>query len=310
MDKFQEMRVFARVIEEGSFVGAANQLGLSKAAISRYVSELEQRLAVRLIHRTTRRLSLTQEGEIFLARCREILSRIEESEAEIATQSDVATGLLKVNIPVSFGIKHMASLWGEFMGAHPNVTLDIQLTDRVTDIVEEGVDLAIRIARLPDSSLVSRKLASTSLILCASPVYIANHGEPQQPADLAQHQTLSYSLSATGTQWSFNGPEGFESVKVQPRLWSNNGDTCVGAAIAGNGIVLQPSFLVAEALANKHLVPLLPAYKGPTLDIYAVYPTRRFLLPKVRALIEFLSDRLKNQPWSDPSLGNKATLRR
>ena len=303
MDKFQEMRVFVHVTEAGSFVAAANQLGFSKAAVSRYVSEMEHRLGVRLIHRTTRRLSLTREGEIFLARCREILSRIEESEAEIVTQSDVAIGLLKVSIPVSFGIKHLTPLWGEFIAAHPNVTLDIQLTDRVTDIVEEGFDLAVRIARLPDSSLVSRKLASTTLILCASPAYLAKHGEPQQPADLTQHQTLSYSLFTTGDQWSFAGPDGPAVVKVQPRLWSNNGDTCVAAAIAGNGIVLQPSFLVAEALDKGELVPLLPEYQCPTLDIYAVYPTRRFLLPKVRALIDFLSNKLKNQPWIKPTLG-------
>lgn len=298
MDKYQEMRVFAAVVDAGSFVAAADALGMSKAAVSRYVSELEQRLDVRLMHRTTRRLSLTQEGEVFLARCREILAGIEESEAEISTRKGTASGLLKVSVPVSFGIRHLAPLWGEFLAKHPRVSLDVQLADRVVDLVEEGVDLAVRIARLPDSSLVSRQLAATRLVLCASPQYLKRRGVPRHPSELAGHDIVGYSLLAMGDQWHFTGPEGPVQVKVRPRLWTNNGDTCVGASLHGAGIQLQPTFLVAEALAAKRLVEVLPRYRSIELGIYAVYPTRKFVLPKVRALLDFLSAHLAAAPWS------------
>jgi DNA-binding transcriptional LysR family regulator len=292
MDKYQEMRVFTAVADAGSFVGAADALALSKAAVSRLVSDLERRLGVRLMHRTTRKLSLTQEGDAFLARCREILAVIETAEAEISTHTAVASGLLKISVPVSFGIKHLAPLWGRFLELHPAVQLDVQLADRVVDLVEEGFDLAIRIARLPDSSLVSRQLASTRLVLCASPQYLQAKGAPSHPSELAQHHVLGYSLFATGDQWHFTGPQGAVSVKVRPRMWTNNGDTCVAASAAGSGIQLQPSFLVAEALAAGQLVEVLPQYRAAELGIYAVYPTRKFVLPKVRALLGFLAEQL------------------
>lgn len=297
MDKYQEMRVFVAVADAGSFVAAARGLGLSKAAVSRYVSDLEQRLGVRLMHRTTRRLSLTQEGEVFLARSRDILASIEASEAELSTRSDSAAGLLKVSVPVSFGIQHLAPLWNEFLEAHPRVSLDVQLADRVIDLVDEGFDLALRIARLPDSSLVSRKLASTRLVLCASPQYLERRGVPRHPSDLAQHEVVGYSLFATGDQWQFTGPEGVVTTKVKPRMRTNNGDTCVAAALRGAGLVLQPSFLVAGELTAGRFVEVLAQYRPIELGVYAVYPTRRFVLPKVRALIGFLSAKLGDADW-------------
>lgn len=289
MDKFQEMRVFSAVVDASSFVGAAENLGISKAAVSRYVSELELRLGVRLMHRTTRKLSLTPEGEVFLARCRDILSSIEASEAELSTRSVTASGLLKLSVPVSFGISHLAPLWSDFLDAHPQVTLDVQLADRVIDLVEEGFDLAVRIARLPDSSLVSRRLASTRLVLCAAPSYLSRYGTPQHPSELTQHAVVGYSLMAMGDQWQFTGPEGPVSVKVRPRMWSNNGDTCIAAAVQGAGIQLQPTFLIEQQLAHGQLVEILPQYRSVELGIYAVYPSRKFVPPKVRALVEFLS---------------------
>lgn len=292
MDKYLEMRVFTAVVDAASFVAAGEALGMSKAAVSRYVSELEQRLGVRLMHRTTRRLSLTPEGEIFLARCRDILSSIDASEAEISTRSVTANGWLKVSVPVSFGIKHLAPLWHEFLDQHPQVTLDVQLADRVIDLVDEGFDLAIRIARLPDSSLVSRRLASTRLVLCAAPSYLERHGTPAHPSELAQQQVVGYSLMAMGDQWQFSGPEGPVSVKVRPRLWTNNGDTCIAAALQGAGIQLQPTFLIGPQLASGQLVEILPQFRSAELGIYAVYPSRKFVLPKVRALIEFLATKL------------------
>jgi DNA-binding transcriptional LysR family regulator len=298
MDKFQEMRVFTAVVDAGSFVAAADALGMSKAAVSRYVSDLERRLGVRLLHRTTRKLSLPEEGVLFLAHCRDILSGIEASEAELSTRSDSASGLLKVSVPVSFGIQHVAPLWTEFLQAHPRVSLDVQLSDRVTDLVDEGFDLAVRIARLPDSSLVSRKLASTRLVLCAAPGYLKKRGSPQHPSELVQHDIIGYSLLAMGDQWQFDGPGGAVAVKVRPRIWTNNGDTCVAAAVRGAGIQLQPTFLVARELASGELVEVMPAYRSIELGIYAVYPTRKFLLPRVRALVEHLAVRLGGANWT------------
>lgn len=292
MDKYQEMRVFTAVVDAASFVAAGDALGMSKAAVSRYVSELEQRLGVRLMHRTTRKLSLTPEGEVFLARCRDILSSIEASEAEISTRSVTASGLLKVSVPVSFGIRHLAPLWSEFLDRHPQVALDVQLADRVIDLVDEGVDLAVRIARLPDSSLVSRRLASTRLVLCAAPSYLKRRGTPQHPSELTQHEVVGYSLMAMGDQWQFTGPEGPVSAKVRPRMWCNNGDTCIAAALQGAGIQLQPTFLIEQQLASGQLVEILPQFRSVELGIYAVYPSRKFVLPKVRALVEFLSTKL------------------
>ena len=292
MDKYQEMRVFTAVVDAASFVGAGDALGMSKAAVSRHVSDLEQRLGVRLMHRTTRKLSLTSEGEVFLARSRDILASIEASEAELSTRSVTASGLLKISVPVSFGIRHLAPLWSEFLANHPQVTLDVQLADRVIDLVEEGFDLAVRIARLPDSSLISRQLASTRLVLCAAPSYLKRRGTPQHPSELTQHEVVSYSLMAMGDQWQFIGPEGPVSAKVHPRMWSNNGDTCISAALQGAGIQLQPTFLIEQQLASGQLVEILPQYRSVELGIYAVYPSRKFVLPKVRALVEFLSTKL------------------
>ncbi len=292
MNKYQEMRVFTAVVDAASFVAAGDALGMSKAAVSRYVSELEQRLGVRLMHRTTRRLSLTPEGEVFLARCRDILANIEASEAEISTHSVTASGLLKVSVPVSFGISHLAPLWSEFLDRHPQITLDIQLADRLIDLVDEGFDLAVRIARLPDSTLVSRRLASTRLVLCAAPGYLQRCGTLAHPSELAQHEVVGYSLMAMGDQWQFVGPEGPVSVKVRPRMWSNNGDTCIAAALQGAGIQLQPTFLIEQHLESGRLVEILPQYRSVQLGIYAVYPSRKFVLPKVRALVEFLSGKL------------------
>jgi DNA-binding transcriptional LysR family regulator len=297
MDKYQQMRVFAAVADAGSFVAAADALGLSKAAVSRSVSDLEQRLGARLMHRTTRRLSLTQEGEVFLARTREILAGIEASESEISTRADSATGLLKLSVPVSFGIRHLAPLWSEFLEAHPRVSLDVQLSDRLIDLVDEAFDLAVRIARLPDSSLVSRQLASTRLVLCASPQYLERRGTPRHPSELTVHEVLGYSLLSAGEQWQFSGPDGPVTVRVRPRLWTNNGDTCVAAAVAGTGIVLQPTFLIGSELASGQLVEVLPQFRAMELGIYAVYPTRRFVLPKVRAMLDFLSAKLAGVDW-------------
>jgi len=293
MDRFQEMRVFAAVVDAGSFVGAADELDISKAAVSRIVSELEGRLGVRLLHRTTRRLSLTTEGEVFVDRCRELLVAVGEAEAEVSERSGEAVGVLKISAPVSFGILRLAPLWGGFLAAHPQIQLDITLSDRLVDLVDEGFDLAVRIARLESSSLVSRRLSATRMVLCASPEYLRRHGTPRDPSELADHTVLAYSLLAAGDTWEFQGPDGPVAVKVRPRMHTNSGDTCRAVALGHKGIVLQPSFLVGEDLQAGRLVELLPEYRSHELGIYAVYPTRKHVLPKVRLLIDYLAQALE-----------------
>jgi DNA-binding transcriptional LysR family regulator len=292
MDRFLEMQTFAAVVDAGSFVKAAEALGSSKAAVSRYVGELEARLGVRLMQRTTRRLSLTEEGQVFYARCKDLLADVDEAEAEITSRSATASGLLRVNAPFTYGILHLAPLWGEFRARYPDVHLDITLADRLVDLVEEGYDMAIRIATLPSSTLISRRLASTRMVLCVSPAYLKAHGKPRHPSDLADHATLSYSYWSTKDEWPFEGPEGHVSVKTRPWMHSNSGETCRAVALAGQGIVLQPLFLVADDLKAGTLVELMPKYRSIELGIYAIYPTRKHVAPKVRALVDFLAEKL------------------
>ena len=297
MDRFLEMRAFVAVVDAGSFVRAADALGVSKTAVSRLVGDLESRLGTRLLHRTTRRLSLTPEGEVFQERCRSLLDGVEAAEAELSTRSGEAVGQLRINVPVTFGLLHLAPLWPAFMALHPRVVLDVTLADRVVDLVDEGYDLAVRIAQLQTSTMVSRQLTSTRLVLCASPDYLSRHGTPAHPSDIAQHSVISYTLLATGDQWAFQGPQGPVSVKVAPRMRTNSGDTCCAAALQHQGIVLQPTFLVGPHLASGALVEILPQYRSIDLGVYAVYPTRKHLTPKVRALIDFLVDAFRMRAW-------------
>lgn len=291
MDRFLEMRTFAAVVDAGSFVKAADQLEMSKAAVSRYVGELESRLGVRLLQRTTRRLSLTDEGQVFYARSKELLAAVDDAEAEITARSAQASGLIRINAPYSFGIRHLAPLWGEFHALHPRLTIDLTLADRVVDLVDEGYDVAIRIAALPNSTLICKQLASTRVVLCASPRYLAQHGTPTHPSQLTQHAVISYSYLATRDEWHFDGPQGRVSVRTVPWMHSNNGDTCRAAALADQGVILQPTFLVRDDLDSGALVELMPDYRSIELGVYAVYPSRKHVTPKVRALIDFLAER-------------------
>jgi DNA-binding transcriptional LysR family regulator len=297
MDRFEEMQAFAAVVDAGSFVRAAEALRVSKTAMSRLIADLEARLGVRLLHRTTRKLSLTVEGEVFHARCKELLAGIEEAEAEVTARADEAIGLLRLNVPVSFGLMHLAPLWPAFLQQHANVTLDVTLSDRVVDLVDEGYDLAVRIAQLPASSLVSRKLTWTRLVLCASPEYLRRHGAPAHPSEIARHAVFSYTLLAMGEHWVFEGPHGPVSVKVTPRMRSNSGDTCCTAALQHQGLVLQPSFMVGNHLRSSALVEILPDYRSLELGVYAVYASRKHITTKVRVLIDFLVEAFRIRTW-------------
>lgn len=295
MDRFLEMQTFNTVVETGSFVKAADALHVSKAAVSRHVVELERRLGIRLLHRTTRRVSLTPEGQVFYARGKDVLAELDDVESEITSKRETVSGLLRINAPFTFGILHLAPLWGVFRERYPQVMLEVTLADRVVDLVEEGYDMAIRISALESSSLVSRRLATTHMSLCASPRYLKKHGKPKHPSDLRQHQVIGYSYLATKDEWHFVGPNGPVSVQTNPWMHTNNGDTCRAAAMAHQGVILQPKFLVSEALAAGDLVELLPEYHAADIGIYAVYPTRKHLSAKVRVLIDFLSDHFAQQ---------------
>jgi DNA-binding transcriptional LysR family regulator len=195
---------------------------------------------------------------------------------------------------------HLAPLWGRFAQRHPKVALEIDLSDRMVDLVEEGYDLAIRITNLPSSQLVSRQLATTRMVLCASPAYIDQHGAPAHPGDLATHQVVSYSYWSTRDQWRFTGPEGEVSVRTQPRIHANNGDTCRAAALDHQGIILQPDFLVGADLRDGSLVELLPDYASLNIGIHAVYPSRKYLPVKTRRMVDFLVDAFATPPWRGP----------
>lgn len=289
MDRFLEMQTFTAVVDAGSFVGAAEALGLSKAAVSRHVVELENRLGIRLLHRTTRRVSLTPEGQAFFARSKDLLAELNDAEAEVTAQREAVSGVVRINVPFTFGILHLAPLWGLFRAQYPQVTLDVTLADRLVDLVEEGYDLAIRIAALESSSLVSRRLASTRMTLCASPQYLLQHGTPRHPDELLAHQVIAYSHFATRDEWHFTGPQGPLSVRTRPWMRANNGETCRAVALAHQGVILQPDFLVGADLVAGTLVELMPAFRSTELGIYAVYPTRKHLSAKVRVLIDFLA---------------------
>jgi DNA-binding transcriptional LysR family regulator len=297
MDRALEMLVFCTVVEKGSFVGACEPLEMSKAAISRYVSGLEERLGVRLLHRTTRRLSLTDEGRQFYHQAKEVLAMMGAAEEAVSSAAPEPTGVLRVNAPVSFGITHLGPIWADFMQAYPKVELDISLNDRLVDLVEEGFDAAVRIARMENSSLIGRRLASTRMRLCASPAYLERHPPVLTLADLTHHGVVAYTNFASGNDWLFEGPDGPESVRTRSVVRCNNGDTCRSIALAGGGISLQPSFMVAKDLHAGTLLEILPDYRSIELGVYVVYPSRKHLPPKVRALVHFLGERFAQPEW-------------
>lgn len=290
MDRFAAMEAFVAVVEAGSFVRASKRLGLSTTSVSRLVSALEAHLDARLLQRTTRRLSLTDAGRAFYQHAIDLLADLAEAEAAVSAERETASGVLRVSAPVSFGVLHLAPLLARFRQEQPQVSLDLSLNDRVVDLVEEGRDLAIRISsQLPASSLVARALAPARLVVCAAPAYLERHGSPKVPADLREHHCLLYSYAEQPDQWVFTGPDGQQQISVSGFLIANNGDVLRLAALAGEGIVLQPSFIVGDDLLAGRLVPLLEEYALPSLMVYAVYPSRRHLPARVRAFVDFLA---------------------
>jgi len=299
MDRFREMEAFVAVVEAGSFVAAGESLRVSKAAVSRAVLDLETRLGARLLQRTTRRLSITEAGRAYYEHCKQILAELEEADSAVGAVTGHAVGRLRINAPLSFGIRHLSPVWGEFMARYPQVTLEIDLSDRIVDVVEEGFDAVIRISRMVDSTLIHRRLATTRIIPCASPAYIAAQGCPMRPQELSDHHIIGYDYAAHGDMWRFDGPDGPEEILTKPRARANNGDTCRGLALAGQGVVLQPDFMISEDLAAGTLVPVLPGYAGNEIGIYVVYPSRKHLSVKVRALVDFLAEAFAEPSWKN-----------
>ncbi|UCH76232.1 MAG: LysR family transcriptional regulator [Rhodospirillales bacterium] len=292
------MAVFARVVETKSFTGAAHRLGMSKAAVSKHVSKLEERLGARLLNRTTRRLSLTEVGAAFYERCARIVTEAEEAELAVSRLSAAPRGTLKIDVPVNFGMQYLAPLLPPFMLQHPELRVDMAFNDRFVDLVEEGCDLAIRIGELPDSSLMARKLAETESVICAAPSYWDRHGRPKDPGELANHDCFAYSYLATGSEWRLEGPDGAVAIRTSGSLTANNGDVLRQAAVAGIGVVAMPVFIVCDDLRVGRLEPVLQRYRFPTRGIYAVYPHNRHLSAKVRAFIDHLVDALDPAPWA------------
>jgi DNA-binding transcriptional LysR family regulator len=299
MDRLRAYEIFATVVAKGSFTRAADALDTSPANVTRYVNELEAHLAVRLLNRSSRRLSLTEAGQALAERARAILDEVAETEAIASSAALNPRGRLRINAPLSFGILHLAPLWPRFLARHPEIELDVDLVDRVVDLVGEGYDLAVRISRTGSQSQVARRLAASRNIVCASPDYIARRGVPGVPSDLLHHDCIGYSGAATLDEWHLADDSGRpHAVKVPCVMHSNNGDTVRAAALAGLGIIWQPTFLIGGDLRQGRLVPLLPGYRMADIDVLAVYPSRRYLSAKVRVMVDFLAESFRGvPPW-------------
>ncbi len=299
MDRLAAMEAFVRVVERSGFTAAAEDLRLSRAMVSKHVQDLEAHLGARLLNRTTRKISLTEVGRVYHERCTQVLAEIAETEAAVGELQAEPRGRLRVNAPVSFGALHLAAPIADYMAACPEVVVELTLNDRVVDLVEEGYDLAIRIARLADSSLIARRLAACRMVVCASPEYLKRHGQPHHPDDLARHNCLGYRYGQGRDEWRFEAATGAASVHVRGSLQANNGDVLRVAALRGAGVVLLPSFIVGPDLAAGRLAPVLAGYRVPELAIHAVYPHSRHLSAKVRSFVDFLLPRFGERPAWD-----------
>ena len=303
MDRFEGLNAFVRVVEAGSITGAAERLGVAKSAVSRRLAELEERLGTQLMRRTTRKLSLTDSGWAFYERAVRILSDLEEAETSVSQAQGALRGRLRVAAPLSFGLMHLGPAITEFAARHGEVTFDLDFNDREVDLLKEGFDLAVRIGELGDSSLIARRLAPVRLIPCASPAYLDANGAPRSPAELGAHRCLLYAYSREPRVWRYRTPAGEKgSVKVEARLQANNGDFLCQAAVAGEGVVLTPSFIAYREIELGRLVPVLQDVNWPEVAAYAVYPQTRHLSRRVRAFVDFLVERFAGVPYWDRAL--------
>lgn len=302
MDRLDLVQAFAAVAETGSFSAAAVRLGLARALVSKRVAALERRLGARLLARTTRRVGLTGEGSAFLPHARKILAEYQEGVDELARRRGEPHGRLRLSAPMSFGMRHLGPVLASFAEQFPALKIELTLGDRFVDLVEEGLDLALRIGDLPDSSLIARLLAPIRIVLAAAPAYLDRHGAPREPAELARHRCLHYGYLATGQRWHLERAGRRETVTVDDRFVANNGDTLAGAAEAGLGIVLLPTFILGDALRSGRLVRVLDGWEVPRFALYAVWPSGGRPPTRVRALVDFLLGRFGDPPYWDAGI--------
>ncbi len=291
MDRLAAMETFVRVAEAGSFTAVADQLNVARSAVTRQIAALEGHLGVKLIARSTRRLSLTQEGSIYLAQCREILDRVSRAEAELGEGRAAAQGLIRATVPMSFAMRHLMPLVAQFSQANPQIAIDMDFSDRRVDLIEEGYDLGIRITGQLAETQVARRICACRFAVVAAPAYLAAHGEPQHPNELRNHECLGYSL-AMRSGWQFVIDGELQTIDADGRLSANSGDALQDAAIRGLGIACQPTFLAAEAIRSGQLKPILRQFAVPEIAIYAVFPGNRYVPQRVRNFVDFLAQQL------------------
>jgi len=299
MENTSEMAVFVRVVETGNLSAAARELRLTPSAVSKLISRLEDRLGARLLNRTTRRVMLTEEGRAYYQRSTPILAAIDEAERAVADLHGVPRGLLKVNASTSFGQYHIVPLIPGFLARYPDLRLELTLSESIVNLIEEEVDVAVRIGQLPDSSLIARKLGTARRVVVASPAYLKRHGTPQTPDDLKHHNCLRMSTATSLNQWEFQGPGEPQRIQVTGNFEANNGIALHRAAVDGIGLIRVGNFTVAADVRRGRLVPVLSDFEPPSeTNIYAVYPHNRNLSAKVRAFVDMLADAfLPIPPW-------------
>lgn len=291
MNPYEDMRIFAQVMEAGSFTAAADRLGMSKQSVSRRLMQLEERLGVRLLNRSTRRLDATPLGQHYYQSALRLLGEVQQVEHDISGQAQALRGTLRLSAPLSFAMSHLGCLLTEFLQLHPQVDVEVDLSDRAVDLIGEGYDLALRIGALEDSSLIARRIASVERVYCASPAYLQARGVPLKPEDLAGHDCLPYGHSRQ-VQWQFRQGGRAQAIQVTGRMRANNGELLRDAAIAGMGVTYLPTFIVGQALADGRLVNVLEEWTPPALQLSAVYPQHRQVARPVQGFVSFLRERL------------------
>lgn len=308
MDRLQAMRVFTTVVDTGSFARAAEQLHLSATATSRHVADLEKHLGAQLLQRSTRRLHLTEIGTNYYDRCRSILADVEEAEAQAATSESQPRGMLRISLPTSFGLQYIAPAIPEFCKRYPDLQLELSFSDRIVDLVEDGIDMAVRITGDLKTNLVARKLAEVQLICCASPAYLEQYGTPRHPDDLRHHNCFTYSYSASINTWKFQRDGREYQVQVKGRLGTNSGEMSRLAAVHSLGIDMLPTFMVCDELQSGKLVPILQDYPMPPINVYAVYLPGARRAARIKAMVEHLWETLGegNPPWQQCTMREQA----
>jgi len=296
MEQTAEISVFVRTVETGNFSTAGRALRLTPSAVSKQIGRLEQRLGTRLFNRTTRKLNLTEAGRVFYERCRRLLADLEEAEREVAQLQATPIGTLRVTATTTFSKRQVVPLIPEFLERFPGIRIELELDDRRMDLVAEGFDVAIRRGDLGDSSLVARKLCVNRRVICAAPAYLKRLGAPEVPEDLASHNCLTLSASEPFNDWNFGGPEGSKVLRVSGNFEVNHTDALYEAVLAGIGVARLATFVVGPDIKAGRLVPLLTDYVQEQSAIYAVYPHRRYLSPKVRAFVDFLVEKIASSP--------------